>query len=212
MVQVAKRPKTTGSQPAPTFHLHCVLEGREKPSPTLCAITVAQSHPSRAHPGRPPGSRCLVSSVRWFSLAKPRFTTGSFLACLRHAFTGGLTIGAVKSAMPSRRLERHKPVVQVAKRPKTTGTQPTSTFHLHRVLEGREKPSPALCAIVVAQSCPSRTTSRAPPWVAVFRLVDPVVLARRASLHHRLFLACLRHAFTGDLTIDAVKSAKPIPG
>ena len=86
----------------------------------------------------------------------------------------------------SRRLERNKPVVQVAKRPKTTGTQPTPTFHLHCVLEGREKPSPALCAIVVAQSCPSCATSRAPPWVGVFRLVDPVVLARRASLHHRL--------------------------
>ena len=98
VVQDAKRPKTTGTQPTSTFHLHRVLKGREKPSPALCAIVVAKSRPSCAHPGHPLGSRCFVSSIRWFSLAGPRFTTGSFLACLRHAFTGDLTIGAVKSA------------------------------------------------------------------------------------------------------------------
>jgi hypothetical protein len=62
------------------------------------------------------------------------------------------------------------------------------------------------------QIAPFLSPSRAPPWVAVFRLVDPVVLARRASLHHRLISGMPPACVHGRPNIGAGKSAKGLVG
>jgi hypothetical protein len=65
-------------------------QGREKRANVHgCCEPADPAWPSCAPPGRAPGSGDrLASWFRWFSLAKPRFTTGLFISCLQHVAAG----------------------------------------------------------------------------------------------------------------------------